>query len=43
VPDNTKAARLLGFEAKTDIEEGLERTVEWHRARRPARTVVAVG
>lgn len=42
VPDNTKAAALLGFEAKTPLEDGLARTVEWHIARRGAR-VVAVG
>ena len=37
VPDNTKAAALLGFEAQIDLEDGLVRTVEWHRARRGAR------
>jgi UDP-glucose 4-epimerase len=42
VPDNTKAAALLGFEAKMPLEEGLARTVEWHKARRGAQ-VVAVG
>ena len=42
VPDNTKAAALLGFEAKTALEDGLARTVEWHRARRGAQAV-AVG
>ena len=39
VPDNTKAAALLGFEAKTDLETGLARTVEWHSARRGGQAV----
>jgi len=42
VPDNTKAATLLGFEAKVGLEDGLARTVDWHRARR-AEQEVAVG
>ncbi|MDO9530354.1 MAG: NAD-dependent epimerase/dehydratase family protein [Syntrophales bacterium] len=29
--DPAKAKRLLGFEAKTPIEEGLRKTVEWYR------------
>jgi dTDP-glucose 4,6-dehydratase len=27
--DNTKAKRLLGWEPKTSLDEGLERTIEW--------------
>jgi UDP-glucose 4-epimerase len=34
VPDTNKAQRLLGHKATTGLEEGLERTAEWHRARR---------
>jgi UDP-glucose 4-epimerase len=34
VPDNTKAAALLGFSARVGIEEGLARTAAWHRERR---------
>ncbi len=32
VPDITKAKRLLGFEARTGLEQGLKRTIEWARA-----------
>jgi UDP-glucose 4-epimerase len=42
IPDTTKAKRILGFTAQTSIDEGLERTVGWHRARRTqVRTVEA--
>ncbi len=34
VPDTTKARELLGFEAKVSLDEGLERTIEWHREQR---------
>ncbi|MEZ5098337.1 MAG: NAD-dependent epimerase/dehydratase family protein [Thermoleophilia bacterium] len=34
IPDTTKARELLGFEAKVSLEEGLARTVAWHRQRR---------
>ena len=33
IPDVRKAESLLGFRAKTDLEEGLKRTIEWYRAR----------
>jgi UDP-glucose 4-epimerase len=32
VPDVSKAARLLGFEAKVNLEEGLLATIGWQRA-----------
>jgi UDP-glucose 4-epimerase len=32
VPDCTKAKKLLNWQAKVDLEEGLRRTIEWHRA-----------
>ena len=32
--DTTKARRELGFEARTPLEEGLGRTIEWTRANR---------
>ena len=31
-PDITKAKRVLGWEPKVDLEEGLRRTFEWFRA-----------
>lgn len=31
VPDVSKAKRLLGWEATTTLEEGLERTIDWWR------------
>lgn len=31
IPDITKARRLLGFEPKISMEEGLRRTIEWQR------------
>jgi UDP-glucose 4-epimerase len=33
VPDVRRAHEVLGFEAKTTLEEGLRRTVEWFRGR----------
>jgi nucleoside-diphosphate-sugar epimerase len=35
-PSVEKAKRLLGFEARTDVREGLARTVEWIRELEPA-------
>jgi UDP-glucose 4-epimerase len=34
VPDTKKARELLGFEAKISIDEGLDRTIAWHREQR---------
>jgi UDP-glucose 4-epimerase len=31
IPNIEKARRLLGFEAKIDLDEGLERTIAWYR------------
>lgn len=31
VPQVEKARRILGFEAKVDLEEGIKRTAEWYR------------
>jgi UDP-glucose 4-epimerase len=36
IPNVDKARRLLGFEAKVDLDEGLARTIAWYRARKPA-------
>ncbi|PRC41818.1 epimerase [Mycobacterium sp. ITM-2017-0098] len=32
VPDSTKAQRLLGWNLKVDLEEGIRRTIDWARA-----------
>jgi UDP-glucose 4-epimerase len=34
IPDPTKARELIGFDAGVSLEQGLMRTVAWHRARR---------
>jgi GDP-L-fucose synthase len=34
--DVSKASELLGFEAKTSLEEGLQNTIEWFRTHAPA-------
>jgi UDP-glucose 4-epimerase len=33
IPDTSKAERLLGFKAQVSLEEGLRRSLEWHRTR----------
>jgi UDP-glucose 4-epimerase len=33
IPNVEKARRLLGFEAKVDLDEGLARTIAWYRER----------
>jgi UDP-glucose 4-epimerase len=33
MPNVEKARELLGFEAKVDLDEGLERTIAWYRTR----------
>ena len=35
--DATRARELFGFEARTPLREGLERTAAWYRSARPAR------
>lgn len=35
VPDIEKARKLLGYEPKVDLEEGLLRTIAWYRERQP--------
>ena len=34
IPDITRARTLLGFEPKVDLEDGLQRTIEWQVQRR---------
>jgi UDP-glucose 4-epimerase len=38
MPNVQKARELLGFEARVDLDEGLERTIAWYRAQIPAST-----
>jgi UDP-glucose 4-epimerase len=38
IPNVDKARALLGFDAKVDLDEGLERTIAWYRERLGART-----
>ena len=33
IPNVAKARTLLGFEAEVELDEGLERTIAWYRAR----------
>jgi UDP-glucose 4-epimerase len=34
IPNVEKARELLGFDAKVDLDEGLERTIDWYRSKR---------
>jgi UDP-glucose 4-epimerase len=34
VPDTSKAERVLGFRTQIGLDDGLERTIDWHRAQR---------
>ena len=36
MPNVEKARERLGFEAEVELDEGLERTIAWYRARKPA-------
>jgi UDP-glucose 4-epimerase len=38
IPNVEKARRLLGWEARVDLDEGLARTIAWYRERQPAPT-----
>ena len=42
VPDLSKAKALLGFEPAVSLEEGLQKTLEWHRMLRAEREAVGV-
>ena len=39
IPDITRARKLLGFEPRVDLEDGLRKTIEWQVARRKAQGV----
>ena len=43
VPNTTKAEALLGFQAHIGLDEGLMRTIEWHRAQREVAEPIAAG
>jgi nucleoside-diphosphate-sugar epimerase len=36
IPNVDKARRVLGFDAKVDLDDGLARTIAWYRERKPA-------
>jgi UDP-glucose 4-epimerase len=36
IPNVAKAREVLGFEAKVDLDEGLEKTIAWYREKIPA-------
>ena len=36
IPNVEKARELLGFDARVELDEGLERTIAWYRSRKPA-------
>ena len=36
IPNVEKAREVLGFEAKVELDEGLERTIAWYRAKTPS-------
>jgi dTDP-glucose 4,6-dehydratase len=38
IPNVEKAREDIGFEAKVELDDGLERTIAWYRARKPALT-----
>ena len=38
IPNVGKAREQLGFAAKVELDDGLERTIAWYRSRRPALT-----
>ena len=33
IPDITKSRELLSWEPQVDLDEGLERTLEWYKSR----------
>ena len=42
IPDTAKSSRILGFEASVSLDEGLERTIAWHRGVRAGAAVSAL-
>ena len=41
IPNVTKAREAIGFEARVELDDGLERTIAWYRSRKPAGEPVA--
>jgi nucleoside-diphosphate-sugar epimerase len=41
IPNVDKARKLLGWEPRVDLDEGLERTIGWYRERRPVRSLAS--
>jgi nucleoside-diphosphate-sugar epimerase len=39
IPNVDKARKLLGWEPRVDLDEGLARTIAWYRDRRPVQTL----
>ena len=35
IPNVDKARELLGFEARVELDQGLERTIAWYREHQP--------
>jgi UDP-glucose 4-epimerase len=43
IPDTSKARELLGFEAQIPLDEGIDRTIEWHLEQRDVAQEEAAG
>jgi nucleoside-diphosphate-sugar epimerase len=41
IPNVDKARKLLGWEPRVDLDEGLARTIAWYRERRPVQSLAA--
>jgi nucleoside-diphosphate-sugar epimerase len=41
IPNVDKARKLLGWEPRVDLDEGLARTIGWYRERRPVQSLAA--
>jgi len=40
-PNVDKALKLLGWEPRVDLDEGLARTIAWYRERRPVQSLAS--
>src|SRR3954465_11756708 len=41
IPNVDKAQKLLGWEPRVDLDDGLERTIAWYRERRPVQSLAS--